>query len=179
LPGLRENFNPRARWRTAINSTRALLRLHAGVTAAKSNGANGALKTEIPSDDDDDDDDAFPLPASRKSSTSTSKLLAGETEPQSTKESVSPTPPTEVAQPPAEEDREKKSPGSPLMQKNTQQQSQVEQIVEDTSRMSIQTDDIPMPGSYFRKHHASQGDGDEQSQNLHRWLPRWFRSNRS
>ncbi|KAF9643650.1 Pkinase-domain-containing protein, partial [Thelephora ganbajun] len=56
LPGLRENFNPRARWKSAINSTRAVIRLQAGVHAAKLNGSNGSIRREIPSDDDDDDD---------------------------------------------------------------------------------------------------------------------------
>ena len=175
----RENFNPRARWKSAINSTRALIRLHAGVHTPK---LNEPIRREIPSDDDDDDD-SFPLPASRKSSTSTSKLLAGETGPPlgavNSKEPTPPPLPSNGIQSPAVEGQTKKSPEPSSVQKHTPQPPLVEPLCEDTSRMSIQTDDIPMPGSFFRRHHASQGDGDENVQHLHRWLPRWLQSKRS
>jgi len=44
--------------------------------------------------------------------------------------------------------------------------------------MSIQTDDLPMPGSFFRKHHVVQGEGDDHTQHLHRWLPKWLQSSK-
>ncbi|KAF9781001.1 Pkinase-domain-containing protein [Thelephora terrestris] len=182
LPGLRDNFNPRARWRSAINSTRALVRLHAGLNAAKNNGANGSIRPEIPSDDDEDDDHVFPLPASRKSTTSTSKLLAGETGPESgassTKEPVPPLPSRNTELPPVEEDRKEELSEPPSTQREPPeppQPYQVEQVSEDTSRMSIQTDDMPMPGSYSRKQQPVDGDGDEFN-NLPRWLPKWFQA---
>ena len=182
LPGLRENFNPRARWKSAINSTRALIRLHAGVGASKPNGSSGSIRREIPSDDEDEDD-GFPLPASRKSSTSTSKVLTGETGPQSgslnAKEPIPPLPPTNGLKPTVVEDQTKKLPESASTQKQAPQAPHVEPVYEDTSRMSIQTDDIPMPGSYFRKHHVAQAEGAEHNHHLHRWLPGWFRSKRS
>ena len=181
LPGLRENFNPRARWKSAINSTRALIRLHAGVNASKTNGSNSSVRREIPSDDDDDDD-GFPLPTPWKSGTSTSKNLAGGTGPRSgalnASEPSPPLPSSNGVQPPIVDDQAKESPEPPSTQKHPPQPPPVESVVEDTSRMSIQTDDIPMPGSFFRKHHAAQGDGNGQT-HLHRWLPRWLQSKRS
>lgn len=182
MPGLRENFNPRARWRSAINSTRAIIRLNAGLNAAKLNGANASrVKPEIPSDDEDDDDEVFPLPTSRKSNTSTSKLLAGETGPELNTEPIPPLPSSSAEQPPVEEKREKElseppsTPKNPPQPPHPPQPLQVEQITEDTSRMSIQTDDMPMPGSFFRKQHVVQGDGDEHH-NVPRWLQKWFHS---
>ena len=186
MPGLRDNFNPRARWRSAINSTRALVRLHAGAHAAKLNGANGSIKPEIPSDDDDDDDDSFPLPTSRKSTASTSKLLAvGESGPRlnvpNVREPTPPLPSSNVVQPLMEEDRGKESPGPPPSTQEAPQpeQPRVEQVVEDTSRMSIQTDDLPIPGSYYRKDHVIQDYSGEHNQQIPTWFSRLFRNNRS
>ena len=181
LPGLRENFNPRARWKSAINSTRALIRLNAGANASKLNESNGPIRREIPSDDDDDDD-GFPLPASRKSSTSTSKIVAEGTAPRlgalNATEPTPPLPSNNGVRPPVVEDQANKSPESPPTERHPSQSPPVESLIEDTSRMSIQTDDIPMPGSYFRKHHVVQNDGNEHNHQL-RWLPRWFHSKRS
>jgi len=51
LCGLRENFDPRARWRNAIGAARAMSRF------AKSNGANNHKKDELVLSSDDEDDD--------------------------------------------------------------------------------------------------------------------------
>jgi len=50
LSGLRENFDPRARWRNAIGAARAMSRL------AKSNGANNHKKDELALSSDDEGD---------------------------------------------------------------------------------------------------------------------------
>ena len=173
MPGLRDHFNPRARWKSAIASTRAIVRLHAGV-AAKDNGANKSINPEIPSDDDEDDD-LFPLPTSRKSNTSTSKLLAGEIGLPLSTEPIPSLPSDEVPGAITGEDRENEPQDPPQTQEDLQEpQPQIEQIVEDTSRMSIQTDDILIPGSYSQS--VSQGDQERSSNGPTGWLPRWLYS---
>jgi hypothetical protein len=103
---------------------------------------------------------------------------AGETGPPlgalNAQEHAPPTPPSNGVQPPVVEDQVKKSSESPSIQKHSPQPTPVESVVEDTSRMSIQTDDIPMPGSFFRKHHVVESEGGGGIQPLHRWLPRWL-----
>ena len=98
-------------------------------------------------------------------------------------------PPEPIAVPPLEVDEENKSPETPSIQGdpegNTegqftdrkqveahiertvdltipdplQEQSQVEEVVKDAWRMSIQSDDCPMPGSFFCKSYIAQDDG--------------------
>jgi len=53
--GLRENFDPRARWRTAIAGARALNRLRSLGSAGA--GSNGSVKKGWGADDEDDEDD--------------------------------------------------------------------------------------------------------------------------
>ena len=71
--------------------------------------------------------------------------------------------------PPLEEDRENEPPEPPSAQADPQQEElQGEDVCEDTwrmSRMSIQTNDIPIPGSYFRKHYVVQDDGNSELPN--------------
>ncbi|KAH8086590.1 Pkinase-domain-containing protein [Cristinia sonorae] len=59
LSGLRENFNPRARWRAAIAGARALHRFGSSMSklSANSSQTSGGWKSSIDSDDDDDDDE--------------------------------------------------------------------------------------------------------------------------
>jgi hypothetical protein len=97
-----------------------------------------------------------------------------------TKESIPPVPPppyNDVVDTPAEEDPDRKSSGASSIQENPSQSSQVDQPAVDTSRVSIQTDDMPIPGSFYRKDHAVQGDGGENHLSIPRWLPRWLTRN--
>ncbi|RPD58445.1 Pkinase-domain-containing protein [Lentinus tigrinus ALCF2SS1-6] len=66
LTGLREHFDPRARWRTAIAGARALHRFNSNSsrTSASSGGWRTRTGTYIDSDDDEDaEDHAQPAPA--------------------------------------------------------------------------------------------------------------------
>ncbi|KAI0666230.1 kinase-like domain-containing protein [Trametes maxima] len=56
LTGLREHFNPRARWRAAIAGARALHRFNSS-SSRTSSGGWGAIDTDDDDDDDDDDSD--------------------------------------------------------------------------------------------------------------------------
>ncbi|TCD68607.1 hypothetical protein EIP91_010398 [Steccherinum ochraceum] len=64
LTGLRDNFNPRARWRAAIAGARALHRFGSSASKLSTDSkTSGGWKSTIPSDDDDDDDeDESPTP---------------------------------------------------------------------------------------------------------------------
>ncbi|KAI0809230.1 kinase-like domain-containing protein [Irpex lacteus] len=55
LSGLRDNFNPRARWKAAIAGARALHRFGSG-TSSKSSGGWKTVDSDTADDDDDDDD---------------------------------------------------------------------------------------------------------------------------
>lgn len=58
LSGLRDNFNPRARWKAAIAGARALSRFgSANSRTSTSSKSSGGWKTKIDTDDSDDDDD--------------------------------------------------------------------------------------------------------------------------
>lgn len=58
LSGLRDHFNPRARWKAAIAGARALHRFGSSQSRVSSNSkSSGGWKTLSDSDDDDDDDD--------------------------------------------------------------------------------------------------------------------------
>lgn len=55
---MRENFNPRARWRAAIAGARALHRFGSSASKLSSDSkTSGGWKSSFDSDDDDDDDD--------------------------------------------------------------------------------------------------------------------------
>ncbi|KAF7303628.1 Protein kinase domain-containing protein [Mycena indigotica] len=55
--GLRENFDPRARWRSAIASARALSRLNSGLLAQREREKKKQSGWAAVSDDDDDDEE--------------------------------------------------------------------------------------------------------------------------
>ncbi|KAJ7062065.1 CAMK/CAMK1 protein kinase [Mycena amicta] len=56
--GLRENFDPRARWRSAIAGARALSRLNSGLVAQREREKKKAGGWSAVSDDDDDDEES-------------------------------------------------------------------------------------------------------------------------
>ncbi|KAI0638956.1 kinase-like domain-containing protein [Trametes polyzona] len=63
LTGLREHFDPRARWRAAIAGARALHRFNSSSSASRSaTASSGGWRTAsfIDTDDDDDEDDVHP-----------------------------------------------------------------------------------------------------------------------
>lgn len=58
LTGLRDNFNPRARWRAAIAGARALHRFGSHGSSASSAGWRSRVNSDL-SDDDDDDETGY------------------------------------------------------------------------------------------------------------------------
>ena len=64
LTGLREHFDPRARWRAAIAGARALHRFTSGSSrTASGSGSSGGWRTGSFVDSDDDDEDEHPRPS--------------------------------------------------------------------------------------------------------------------
>jgi calcium/calmodulin-dependent protein kinase I len=62
LSGLRDNFNPRARWKAAIAGARALHRFgSSGSRSSTTSKSSGGWKTTAPDTDSDDDDDEVHL----------------------------------------------------------------------------------------------------------------------
>lgn len=57
LTGLRENFNPRARWRAAIAGARALHRFGSSTSKLSVDASSGGWKSSFDSDDEDEDEE--------------------------------------------------------------------------------------------------------------------------
>ncbi|KAI0825242.1 kinase-like domain-containing protein [Trametes gibbosa] len=80
LTGLREHFDPRARWRTAIAGARALHRFHSSSRSASSSSGGWRTGSLIDTDDDDDDDDEQTQPQPLAAGTAREPSDPGENE---------------------------------------------------------------------------------------------------
>ncbi|KAF9563471.1 Pkinase-domain-containing protein [Agrocybe pediades] len=173
--GLREHFDPRARWRSAITSARALHRLNSLASrASKSSASSGGW-----GNDDVSDDELVPKPDVQEIPTLSSDPGSNDfvqvTAPQEEEDAAPPPPPPEAPHPQQELKREDDSDVKPPIEQNKsildEGNAQVFAEPESTVNEEDQNDhDEPrMPGSFHYPDDSSQQAQQGPAEN-HSWV---------